>query len=472
MTILAFVVLLPNLLLFSTDDLDTYRKSVEGGIAISQAGVGRYTFHLIGRLCRLSGLDYNSYVILGVILFSSGLALLFSTVATIAGERPSGGWLVGYLVFLTFGFNLDLFQYVFAYPQYGVAFLCAAGALWLAHTVRSVPRAVISAASLGAVGLGAYQLYAQLVVLAVAALCLSSALGGEDLLPRHLRRTVAASLAALVIGAVLYLVINAALKQSGVAAFAHYPVREQGLIFGLTNLPVYVKSLSSLLVYSATRYQPLLPKLWRLAFDALALYGCALCVRSGWRHAACGLLAFGAAVLLWPNPVNLFLADYWPSARSMAGFGLFLGSVCAAVWGAARGRAGFDAIGRATVACLLACQSVLMVLRYQDRVVQQTIDTALAQAIVMRAESEFPPGAPAAVDLAIAPDALQTVKPLVYDYGRSLLAAPWSAPPFLDHLSGHRVAARVVDLGACAGRERRLSFEMRGDRLLVCLLAR
>lgn len=472
MTILAFVVLLPNLLLFSTDDLDTYRKSAEGGIAISQAGVGRYTFHLIGWLCRWSGLDYNSYVTLGVILFSSGLALLFGTVASIAGERPSGGWLVGYLLFLTFGLNLDLLQYVFAYSQYGVAFLCAAGALWLAHTVRSMLRAVISAASLGTIGLGAYQLYAQIVLLAVLALCLCSALRGEVLLPRRLRRLVATSLAALILGAVFYLAANGGLRWYGIAAFAHYPVREQGVAFVRANLPAYLATLSDLMAYAASPYQPLLPKIWRLVFAALALYGCAILGRAGWRHAAFGVLVFGAAVLLWPNPANLFLADYWPSARSMAGFSLFLGTVCCVLYRNAPARGSFGNLGRAAIVGLLACQSVLMVLRYQDRVVQQAVDTALAQAIVMRAESETPPGAPAAVDLAIAPDAVQTVKPVVYDYGRSLLAAPWSAPAFLDHLSGHRVAARVVDPGACAGRERRLSFEMRGDRLLVCLLAR
>ncbi len=43
------------------------------------------------------------------------------------------------------------------------------------------------------------------------------------------------------------------------------------------------------------------------------------------RRGIAGTLAILAAVVLWPNPANLFLAEYWPSARSLAGFGLFLG---------------------------------------------------------------------------------------------------------------------------------------------------
>ncbi len=39
---------------------------------------------------------------------------------------------------------------------------------------------------------------------------------------------------------------------------------------------------------------------------------------------------------------------------------------------------------------LLVCQIVLMAVRYQDRLVQQEADIALAQSILLRAYTEFP----------------------------------------------------------------------------------
>ena len=472
MTILAFGLLLPNLLLFSTDDLDVYRKGGEAEIVISQGEIGRYTFHVIGWLLNVVRLDYNSYLILSISVFTASAALLYRVVTSILNLESSSGFIVGYIVFLTFGLNLDLFQFVFAYLQYGIAFACAAGAVWMAHHVRSTSSAVLGASALGVIGLGSYQLFAQLIVMVVLALIVSSSMCHDAGPPRHLRRTIGVSLLALVIGAALYLALNAMLKRLGVAGFAHYPVREQGLKFAWVNLPAYRRTLLALVGLSDALYRPLLPKLWRLAFVATILFAAAALWRRGYRRGGSGTLAIAAALVLWPNPANLFLADYWPSARSMSGFAIFIGLLCGAIFSRSRDVGGFGRFGRILVLGVAACQCSLMAIRYQDRFVQQAADVALAESILLRAYAEFPVDAPVAIDLAIAPEAVQTVKPLVLDYGRSMFATSWSAPAFLDHLSGHRVSPRTVDLGDCAESPTRLSYERRGDRLLVCLLAR
>ena len=379
--------------------------------------------------------------------------------------------MVGYIAFLTFGLNLDLFQFVFAYLQYGIAYACAAGAVWLAHHARSTASAVLGASALSVIGLGSYQLFAHLVVMAMLALLVSSSLCLGEGPSRRLRRTIAVSLLALVIGAALYLALNATLKRLGVAGFVHYPVREQGLRFAWANLPAYRRTLLALVDLSDTLYRPLLPKLWRLVFAATILFAAAAVWRRGRRRGGWGTLAIAAALVLWPNPANLFLADYWPSARSMSGFAIFVGLLCGAVFARARHAGGFGGLGQILVIGVVVCQCALMAIRYQDRFVQQAADVGLAESILLRAYAEFPVDTPVAIDLAIAPEAMQTVKPLVYDYGRSMFATPWSAPAFLDHLSGHRVSARTVDLGDCASSTTRLSYERRGDRLLVCFLA-
>ncbi len=143
MTACSFVLLVPNLVLFSTDDLDIYRKSGEAGVAISQAGVGRYTFDAIGRICRLVGLDYTSYLVISTVLFSYALAHVYYIAALVVSSENPDGFIFGYVVFLTFGLNLDLFQYVFAYMQYAVAFMSVRCRIWMTHKRRAVSSVAI-----------------------------------------------------------------------------------------------------------------------------------------------------------------------------------------------------------------------------------------------------------------------------------------------------------------------------------------
>ena len=472
MVTLTFGLLLPNLLLFSTDDLDIYRKGGEAEVIISQGGIGRYTFHVVGWVLNVARFDYNSYLILSVSMFSVSVALLYRVVISVLDVDLSGGFITGYIVFLTFGLNLDLFQFLFAYLQYGIAFACAAGAVWLAHHVRSTTWAVLGASALSVIGLGSYQLHAHLVLMVALALIVSSSLRVEGGLSRQLRRTIALSLLSLAIGAALYLALNATLKRLGVEGFAHYPIREQGMGFAWANLPAHRRTLLAMLDLSDTMYRPLLPRIWRLTFIATILWAIAALWHKGRRCGGSGTLAIAAALVIWPNPANLFLAAYWPSARSMSGFAIFFGLLCGAISGLSAEARTFGRLGRALVLGVVACQCVLMAARYQDRFVQQEADVALAQSILIRAYAEFPTDTPVALDLAIAPDAVQTVKPTVYDYGRSMFATSWSAPAFLDHLSGHRVSSQVVDIADCASSPHRLSYTMRGSRLLVCLVAR
>ncbi len=275
-----------------------------------------------------------------------------------------------------------------------------------------------------------------------------------------------------VFGAVLYALTNAGLRSVGVSGFVNYPAREQGLHFATQNLPRYVETLSQLLTWKHSSYEPLLPVVWRAAFAVAAVW----IIQRIWRIRATGwlkaLVAAAAAVAAWPDPANLLLGFYWPSARSMAGFALFFAIVCTALC-APEGPASFDArrwrFGHWLLGLVAVGQCVTAALQYQDRFLQQVADITLAQSILFHASELYPTHDSMHLRLGIDPAGIGSVKPLVYDYGRSLFATPWSAPAFIEHLSGHRVSAEMAASGECTPDMNRVEYRLEPKGLLVCI---
>ena len=131
--VVALVFICPNLTLFSTDDLFIYvRSGLNGRFLLSQAGEGRYTFAAVCQLIRLTGLSINSYLTVSVVLFSMSLAVFYTGVLRQIQVQRMMSALLGFLAFLMFGFNLDLYQFTFAQLSYAICFFCLAIALRIA----------------------------------------------------------------------------------------------------------------------------------------------------------------------------------------------------------------------------------------------------------------------------------------------------------------------------------------------------
>lgn len=127
---------------------------------------------------------------------------------------------------------------------------------------------------------------------------------------------------------------------------------------------------------------------------------------AGWQ------LAIGASVLalaLCPDPANLVMGLYWPSARSLSGIGIFFGVICAALFAnldRRRGGSGGFSHGQYLICLVAVGQVVVAVLRYQDRLIQQEADFSLARAVLLKAYEAYAVDEPLVLKLWVDPRAV------------------------------------------------------------------
>ncbi len=156
--LLTVVFLLPNLFLISTDDMSFSNHVIRTGYFNDNQGAdGRYTFSFAIKIINMLSLNIETYDIVSILLFCYAITYLFFTVIDCLKIEGQKNIIFGFVIFLTFGLSLDMYQYIFAYLPYGVAMMCVAGAFSAATGGRGFGVRLCVCALLAFVGFGAYQ---------------------------------------------------------------------------------------------------------------------------------------------------------------------------------------------------------------------------------------------------------------------------------------------------------------------------
>jgi len=417
--------------------------------------------------------DYDSFLIISFITMSLSLVILFYSISRSFFEISNRAEFFGFLVFVSFGPSLDLYQFTNAYLSYGVGIISVSGVITIATGSRNPGFRLALCSLLAFIGLGSYQTVGQLLLIAAASLLVIPRLTNtSDEIRSKLLRAAAIIVTATIIGGGLYLTTNLMLKFAAVPGFENYPARQQGLHFVLKNIPKYADTLGTLLQWGPSLYAPLMPVVWRLAFTMIMIWTLFEILKNrvvGWPIA---ILGMAAAIALWPNPANMILSYYWPSARTLFGFAPFFGMLCAALFCLSE-RTSSEAkrwpIGILFLSTLVFGQCALATIRYQDRFVQQTADFSLAQSILVKAYETYRVDESIEIKLGVSCCAVGIAKQGVLDYRISLFGTSWSAPALLEYISGHRVSARMAGPNECNANLDRITYEKQSDGFLVCI---
>lgn len=471
LTLMALVVLAPNLFLFSFDDVFIAALPRPFDIAGDQAWNGRYAFTCFIVAAQRLGLSYPAFQGVSMLLLATGLAFLFQSLRAVGGAAlRREGAIVFFGLFVTFGLLADVFQFTFAYAQYGAAFWAAGFALRLAFSGAPLLLRVAGGIVIGWVACGFYQLYPAVVLAATLGLAFLHVAGGGGVARWWQGALVLA--VGLVGAALLYLATNAALKAGGHPWFANYPARPQGLGFVLGNLPRYGTTLGAMLNPWSPSYGFLNTPLLHVALviSLMALTLVTLLRRRPWPVLLLAVAILGAVVTL-PNPANLPLQTFWPSPRSASAAALIACCLLMAAYLAIRSDLPrLRPAMAAGVTALFLLQAVHLARLQQFRYATQQQDLALANAIMQDAFRLTRPGEP--IQLRLRADWLGSVRgaPMSHDYGTSLFASAHAAPSLLMIYSGGRIQATAAAPEECRDVTARLSVRREGEALIACLI--
>nr|WP_294503132.1 hypothetical protein [uncultured Rhodopila sp.] len=469
-------VVLPHFLIFSTDDLAVaIQPRPLHTLAITQAANGRYAFWAILRLLDLAGVGYGAFLGLSAAFFIAAILFLIGETFALAGITWVVARLFGALIYITYCFNMDIYQFKTAYLSYALSF----GLLGLAvrvgrSSLAALPRITIATVCL--IGsIGAYQTSLQFLVMMLGVWAL--ALLTRDP-PDRSGRGAWVLIPALALAMVGYGLCNILLKRAGIDGFDAYPSRPQGAVFIVTNLLPYFSAILDI-------FNPLSRVFAPLTNPVIGLVQVALLAVSAWLM-SCAARSFMQRLLIWgifagcilcaPNPANLMMALFWPSARSMTGIAIFYAGLVALLierWPATGRPAG---AGSAALVALVL--SAVLLHGANDayligrRFFQQQVDFAQAEKIVADVANALPEAeTPLTARIVIAWHSNLIYRDTPYDYGLSLFGAPWSATALLTFTSGGAVVGEAGSRSACPATDRALfpTTTRLSDRVaLVC----
>jgi len=457
--ILALLVVLPNTLIFSIDEMATYMSGRPFyGLGASQAGDGRYSFATLCWVFDRIGLGYSSFAVLSVVSFAFGLAAIYAALLRTAQAALTPAAIIGFGAFLTFGMSLDQMQFVGDYMSYAGAML-AVGAIGLLASSQAKPLGVLAlGAILFAFGLGFYQSILQITgyfILAVAALQIAR---GSLWKPVAARGALMAGCA--VFGSVIYVAVNETLKHAGAAWYLNYPVRTLGLSYVAVNLRPYLLTIAQSIGFAGHPYASLEPGVVVLLIFAMIVFYLRRSAGLGISGLVIALALVLAALCIFPDPANLLLALYWPSPRSMCAFGLFVGAIMYII---CRDRAGM------MLALILVAAQIAVVVKNQgERFEQWAADTAVAQQLILDADQNSSAGTTPTITLGVSWRNLAIDVPQPYNYGLSMFGAAWSAPAFVRYIGGGKVSVAVDDGKACTKVQKNLSITPVSNGIIAC----
>ena len=463
-----------NLTIFSTDDLFIYARSgLNGRFLLSQAGEGRYSFAAVCQLIRSMGLSVDSYLTISVVLFSMSLSVLYMEVLRHIRVERMVSALLGFLAFLLFGFNLDLYQFTFAQLSYGISFLCLALALRIASRRESgFVRSILLCTMLSAIAIGSYQLYVVYAVFVVLSIVFIKRL--EDGTPAVDLRFVATIVIGDLIGSIIYSIINGTLHAIHVPGFAAYPRREQGFRFIAENVRKYLHTIAELMSLSDNNeYSSLLPITLKIILIALILRLVIKAPRQGFSSCMVLMSVIMAIILLWANPINMLLSSYWPSARSLAMLGIFVGALVATYWErtvSSREQSRQANVDVLLVLLFVSLEATNAVVRLRDRSIRQTEDITLAQSIISEIQNQNEDGGNIPIIVGTNPAGNGRYSETVYDFGRSMFQTSWSAPALLEYVSNESISAKYDLDNQCAyDAHKKYTIAKTNDHFLVCI---
>jgi hypothetical protein len=455
LTSISFVTIAPSLFLLSPDDIAVYMNHDRfADLAAVQAQDGRFCYAAVLWLLGRLNCDYQSFIAISALVYSAALTLIYITPLDIAEEQFGAAALLGFCVFITFGLSLEAYSFGMAYPSYAAALFAGAVASRIAASRQwaHLPAIFVSAVSL-TVGLGFYQIIVQFVVyIALACVLL---LNGRHSWRENLLFAFRLG-ASVIIAALAYLAINGALKYAGFAWIQNYPARSQSFAYIAQNLPEYFRTIAGLLHLAGAPYGILLPAVVIILIAGVFATVAALDVPQSLIASA---LCLSTALLIVPNPMNLLLAVYWPSARSLYPIALFVGL---ASFVAARTNP-----GRQIVFALIIAQVTTMILDLRARSMQLDSDMAVARTLVLKALEQALKGRRPEITLGVSWRDVSVAEQMPYTFGLSMFGTRWSATAFVKYVGGDEVDVKLSSPEQCKS-EHRLEISETPMGVLAC----
>ncbi len=456
---LTLLAILPNALLFSTDEMAIYMDPRPlYGLGVAQAEDGRYSYAAVCWILSILNMDYQSFVVLSMVSYAFGLATLYFSLFKTARQDINSSALLGFMAFLTFGLSLDQMQFDVQSLQYAACLFAVSTIAMLVSSSRKPLNILVIGTAIFACGIGFYQNILQITAYFILALLVLQNAGNRAWKPMLKQASLMAGCA--VLGSVFYVLINTTLKHMGAPWFQNYPVRTLGISYALKNFPKYLLTIPQAFGIIGHRYTTLLPYIVALLILAVTGFYFSRCWKQGQRQRVIAVLLVFSALLVLPNPANLLLAGFWPTARTLCAFALFLAVLVTL--------ASHNKIGVWFALILVATQSGVVVKNYAQRLNQWVADTAVAENLIFAAYQNTPVGTQPKIVLGVLERDMGIASPRPYAYGISMFNESWSAATFVHYISGGKVNVLLDDGTVCSTPQKTLTITPTKDGINAC----
>lgn len=471
--VITAIILLPNILLLSVDDISIASLSnALSLVAKDQASNGRYSFSALTALLDVIGGTRASLQAAGALSIIIGMPALFLSTIGFASHRFSPSQTVlGFCIFASYGLFADLYQFSSAFIQTGSATLTVAAVLTIARGAAPVLRKWLLSSFLGWIALGFYQTFPYVLLcslIAAAYLELWHTASGKRTQFLLLRERYVVAIASTITALASYLVTSPLLKAFDLPGFRDYPQRAFGARYVVSNAAEYARTIFKVLNPFAHTYAHFTSRFTILLFGISVIY---LLVRAFRHSRALGcltvlILALTAVAL--PDPTNILLATFWPSPRSVSPIAILV--ACAITVWASTLKTRFKTIDSGTL--LLASAVCLQFVIYADlqarRADQQNADFITAISLINRAYETFPDeGSPLILTNFDWHDNV-TMHDRTFEFGESYFVEGWSRRGLIQYLSNGRVRIADANPSDCAGVRGRFEVTRLPHALLVC----
>ncbi|MFT8418864.1 MAG: glucosyltransferase domain-containing protein [Acetobacter sp.] len=458
---LALIAVLPNAMLFSTDEIAIYMDEVHGplvSLGIDQGFDGRYSFAAICWILSAIHMDYQSFLVFSIISYAFGLATIYFTLFRTTGQDINSNTLLGFGAFLTFGLLLDQMQFSIQSLQYA-ACMFAVSAIAILATSSRRPFTILAIGSvIFTLGIGFYQNILQISAYFILASIVLQSSSGRAWKPIAAQASLMAG--CTILGSIPYPIINTTLKHMGSSWFHDYPSRALGLSYALKNLPEYLLTIPRAFGIIGYRYITLLPHIIALLILAVIGLYFVCCWKQGLRQRLVSIALVITALLILPNPANLLLAGFWPTSRTLCAFGLFVAALIPIICR--------SQTGTWLAIIFVAMQSGVAVKNYAQRLDQLIADTAIAENLLLEAYRNTPVGTQPKITLGVSGRSLNLAVPQPYAYGISMFNDYWSAATFVRYISGKKVNVILDDGTVCTAQTRSLTITPTKDGINAC----
>lgn len=461
------LVLVPNIFLFSVDDMviASYPDPL-GTIASDQALNGRYGLASLSLLIKALRGTHVELQLVGALTMLAGMPALFAATLRLARLTVSSlHFVLGFAIFATFGLLMDIYSFANVWVQSGVASGVVALTLHTSLSSRSPLRKLIYASALGWLAMGFYQTYPYVMACSLVAAFLARFASGSSVSRADIKNEYLAPAMGVLVAVALYFVTNKLLHALHVPGYEKV-WRPFGAKYIHTNLASYSQVIRDGLNAFGGPYAVYLSKIG-LTVTAAALASALWASR---RSAGVLWILFAVIVvmLMLPNPTNLLMKTFWPSPRSLSPVAIVFPLLLIAASSRWAIRLAGVPVAHLALALVAASQCLVFIDAQKGRSDQQMVDFSMASIIVNRAYQEFPASQRPRVKVHYGPYDNGIKRPQSFEYGISLFAAPWSLHGLITYVSGGRVDGDAAPAQDCEGNTVHLQILKRDDVLLVC----